>query len=116
MTNINKPARVPGSSIRSYIRKLRPVQNSKGTIFAEWTTPTTYTVFSYGHHWPLHVYEQHTDRWFSNEGKYGVTTSKHYSQTHPHKDTTALSCSAIKLLAKRGYAALVEYRLAGEEV
>jgi hypothetical protein len=55
-----------------------------------------YVVWSYGAHWPLHVFAR--DRWFSNEDKYGVTTSQHYGKSHPLGNTTKLSLRAIKRL------------------
>jgi hypothetical protein len=48
-----------------------------------------YVVYSYGRHWPL--WANWRGLWFGNTDKYGPTTSKHYSQTHPHKGFVGLS-------------------------
>jgi hypothetical protein len=40
-------------------------------------------VYSYDRHWPLFIYEVRVDAWFENASKYGVTTSKHKTQSHP---------------------------------
>ena len=62
---------------RSYVKSLTPFDTSSkphaknGTIFARWTTPDTYVVYSYGTHWPLHICIVNPDNgsriWFSNE-------------------------------------------------
>lgn len=63
-----------------------------------------YTVYSYGLHWPMFIYDSETGRWFENEDKYSVTTSKHRTQAHPQRETTLLSCHAMQdIVAKRSY-------------
>lgn len=42
-----------------------------------------YVVYSYGHHFPLWVYDRETSQWYENKDKYSVTTSKHKSQSRP---------------------------------
>lgn len=39
-----------------------------------------YVIYSYGHHWPLFVYHNRYKKWYGNDDKYSVTTSKHKSQ------------------------------------
>ena len=46
-----------------------------------------YTVWSYGYHWPLWIYKD--GKWYENNDKYSVTTSKHKTQSHPN--TTILN-------------------------
>lgn len=55
-----------------------------------------YIVYSYGHHWPMFVFDRASGVWYENEDKYSVTTSKHRSQSHPRVDTVKLSLSDIR--------------------
>lgn len=76
-------------------------------------TGSWYAVYSYGDHWPLFVYAN--DTWFENEDKYGMTTSKHRTQTHPHCPTVLLSTAWMIRLARDGYNAIAQQRvLTGE--
>jgi hypothetical protein len=73
----------------------------------------TYTVYSYGYHFPLFVYHEPTGTWFENSNRYSVSTSKHRSQAHPlcpaHKTSTLqlerlLTFGLVdSLLMARGY-------------
>jgi hypothetical protein len=38
-----------------------------------------YVVFSYGHHFPVAVYDNRTGEWTVNSDKYSPTTSRHQS-------------------------------------
>lgn len=42
-----------------------------------------YTVFSYGSHFPMYVYDADAG-WVGNESKYSTTTSKHQSKCRPN--------------------------------
>lgn len=60
-----------------------------------------YAVYSYGYHWPLFV---HVDgKWYENEGRYSVTTSKHRSQLHPLCDTELVSVNDLKDMIESRY-------------
>lgn len=62
-----------------------------------------FAVYSYGEHFPLYVYVFELDKWFGNNEKYSVTTSKHTSQSHPHCEVTYMSCANLKNLISRGW-------------
>jgi hypothetical protein len=66
-----------------------------------------YVVYSYGY-WPLFVYVGPLGRWYENEERYSVTTSKHRSQSHPYGDTVMVSKQALCELVARGSEALPE--------
>lgn len=69
-----------------------------------------YVVYSYGDHWPLFVAEWLAGSepvWYENEDRYSVTTSKHKSQAHPHRDTIKLNQSDMRRLAMFGIAGVV---------
>ncbi len=73
-----------------------------------------YAVFSYGRHWPLFVAVTLGGRtvWFENKNRWGTTTSKHRSQSHPHCDTTMLTVDEMRLLVYKGFTALSRGRVA----
>lgn len=121
----SKGPRINGRQCRPYVQGRKPF-HSNGQLYAVWTTagvlspgddgaPTgmRYVVFSYGEHWPLHIWDDASQRWYSNAVKYSTTTSRHHAQSHPHCDTTPLPLMAMRLLAREGYPALVAARLAG---
>ena len=92
---------------RSKVQQRLSFRSKNGNLFGLNTVVfDLYVVYSYGYHWPLFIYVKSIDRWFENTDKYGVTTSKHHSQTHPHTETTGLSCDDMRLLADHGYDAL----------
>lgn len=57
-----------------------------------------YVVYSYGHHFPLFVYSEITQRWYMNMTKRSVTTRKHRSQAHPGKYCEELNLQEMKKL------------------
>lgn len=73
-------------------------------IFSEYSETlngeATYTVYSYGYHFPMFVYHVPTDTWFENSDRYSVSTSKHRSQAHPLCPTIKIDTHQLeKLLA-----------------
>ena len=48
-----------------------------------WVDDDNYVVFSYGEHFPMFAYKKNFG-WCTQISKYSVTTSKHYTQLHPH--------------------------------
>jgi hypothetical protein len=77
---------------RQFVQRL--VEFKANNLWSEWVadidftnntqTNARYVVYSYDRHWPLFIYETRTNMWFENASKYGVTTSKHKTQSHPH--------------------------------
>lgn len=112
--------RINGRQSRPYVQRREPFKNSNGQLYAEWlgldgreNSEARYCVYSYGPHWPLFIYVPHVNTWFENKDKYGPTTSKHRTQTHPHCDTVSLTFDQMKLLDRLGYSSLVTDRLMG---
>lgn len=91
---------------------VRNLQEFEGrSVFARWIDKTTgnytermYVVYSYGRHWPMHLYHEPTDTWYENRDKYSRTTSKHHSQTRPRtaRLTTQVSVSELKEFVHQG--------------
>lgn len=110
--------RINGRHSRGYVKARTPFKNSNGQLYAEWlgepeSNTGRYTVYSYGPHWPLFIYVPQVDTWFENKDKYGPTTSKHRTFTHPHCETVALTCHQMMILDRLGWSSLVNDRLVG---
>jgi hypothetical protein len=87
---------VNGRKCRSMVQN-RVELKSHGAIYARSIGSKGYAVFSYGEHWPLHVWDG--VNWNHNLDKYSVTTSKHYGATHPHdSEGFMLDCAAMREL------------------
>ena len=109
--------KIANRDARRLVQKDHPFEGSN--IYAQFHTQNHpngdngpdmwYVVYSYGPHWPLFIHAG--DTWFENEGKYGRTTAKHRSQTHPHVPTVLLSTEWMLRLAKGGYAAIAQQRI-----
>ena len=107
--------KIANRDARKFVQTLHPFEghnlhaqfhtqrNEDGTHTGDW-----YAVYSYKS-WPLFVYAE--DTWFENEDRYGTTTSKHRTQTHPHCPTVLLSARWMERLAKGGYNAIAQERI-----
>ena len=86
-------------------------------LWSEWvddmntdTKDARYVVYSYDRHWPLFIYDVRTDMWFENTSKYGITTSKHKSQSNPHigsDNITSLHVDDMIKVANNGPVGLI---------
>lgn len=86
---------------REFVNTTRPFQANH--LFAENRDNRFYVVYSYGHHWPLWVYDRQQSRWYGNTDRYSVTTARHKSQSHPtvnSYDVIAVSVDFLKDLLK----------------
>lgn len=81
-----KPKTATNNDCATSAYKTLPFRNHNRTLFGEWATPWLYVVYSYGHHWPLFVYEKIGGTWMVNEDKASRTTSKHRGQVWPRDD------------------------------
>jgi hypothetical protein len=124
MTDIitNKSRRVSGWEARQYVQNLQPFRNNSisgdgpkdASLWGEWMTfaddsDPLYVVYSYRRTWPL--WANWKGVWFGNTDKFSRTTTKHYSQTHPHKGFVGLSkidMEFLVLFRQPDAAALVE--------
>ena len=71
-----------------------------------------YTVYSYGYHFPMYVFDEAIGEWIGNEDRYSVTTSKHQGKCRPNNVRYWLSTEAIKDLIELG--GFVQYKTARE--
>ena len=102
--------RVSNSDARSYVNSLSEFKTNNETMFAR-RLQKCYAVYSYGHHFPMYVYDYESQTWIGNKDKYSRTTSAHQSKARPserisHWFDTRTLCRIIdhglsELIAKR---------------
>lgn len=62
-----------------------------------------YVVYSYGHHWPMYVYDPLAETWYGNKDKFSKTTSIHSSEAKPRDAAiTWVSLKDIRAIADWG--------------
>ena len=64
-----------------FVNKKEPFTASN--TFGEWVKDL-YVVYSYGHHFPMFVYDQTVDTWFENITKSTRSTNKQRGQLRPN--------------------------------
>lgn len=115
-----KPEKIANRDCRTYVQNRHAFEGSN--LNAEHRVVGTYphsdcrhyTVYSYGHHFPLFIHVPDVG-WFENDDGYSRTTSKHRSQAHPYTDTFKLSTGAMRELDNYGYRKFVaNYVTTGE--
>lgn len=80
---------------REYVNS---TQDFKGNnLFALWEGDF-YTIYSYGFHFPLYVYQKSKNQWFKNVDKYSITTSRHFSQCKLEVNYLLSNTEALKNL------------------
>lgn len=109
--------RINGRTATQYVQTRTEFKNSNGQLYGEWkhlVGRSHYTVYSYGVHWPLFIYDLEHKLWFENSSKYSPTTSKHRSYAHPHCDTKSLTVDQMRQLDAQGYHEFALARLTDE--
>ena len=71
-----------------------------------------YTVFSYGYHFPMYVYDEAIGEWVGNSDKYSATTSRHQSKCRPNNVRHWLNTNELKHMIQMG--GFVKYKTARE--
>jgi hypothetical protein len=102
---------VPNNRCREYVQRREPFQGSN--LWGTWHTSTIveskgkfYVVYSYGHHFPIYIYDEATEQWFANKDKFSQSTSKHQSQARPVWEGTELqwlNTGCMVMLSTLGY-------------
>lgn len=102
--------RISTREAAAYAARREPFR-SHGSLYAT-REPIGYTVYSYGPHWPLYVYDASCDCWFGNKEKRSATTSHHARAAMPRGvSITWLSLAEIEVVNRAGFAALVARRV-----
>ena len=78
--------RVSNNKARQYVEKLEEFQGSN--TFGKWHSwgegaRKLFVVYSYGHHFPMYVYDQVSNMWIGNKDKFSQSTTRHQSQLRP---------------------------------
>ena len=111
--------KIANKNCREYVQRREPFQGSN--LWGAWIKSTLvessdeqYVVFSYGHHFPIYIFDQDTQQWFANKDKYSLTTTRHQSQARPISDGTQLQWLDTRrmiVLATIGYTEFVKRRV-----
>lgn len=105
--------RTSNQKARAQVQSLTPFKGSN--TFAEYNPPSgdtlthRYVVYSYGYHFPMFIAEwtdNTSPQWYENADRYSVSTSKQFSQLHPHVATTRYTTDQMKRIARSGMAGL----------
>jgi len=114
--------KIANSKCRSLVESRTPFQGSN--LWGTWhnstiveSTDRQYVVYSWGHHFPMYIYDEATQVWFGSIQKSSQSTTRHQSLARPrdveiHWLTTRVMC----VIAVCGYTELVRLRLTGEVV
>ena len=82
-----------------YVQTLTPFQGSN--VFGEFMNDM-YTVYSYGYHFPLFVYDHQHDRWLENDDSYSPSTARHKSQLRPAQHTIKCTTEQMQAVIRAG--------------
>tara|TARA_R100001086_G_scaffold242011_1_gene169343 strand:+ start:1748 stop:2110 length:363 start_codon:yes stop_codon:yes gene_type:complete len=113
----NTMKKIANKNASEYVNKCDVFQGSN--IFAEVIRHHTlgcnedlYVVYSYGHHFPMYVYDYDTREWYANSNKYSSTTSRHQSQCRPRFEITYNfnTEDLIKLIEQGGMVGYVKWK------
>ena len=63
---------------------------------------TTYTVYSYGSHYPMYVYDYEACQWYGNKDKSTPTTNKHMKRFEPYSVAQWVDTDTITRIATSG--------------
>lgn len=70
-----------------------------------------YTVYSYGPHFPLYVFDSRVGCWYANEDKYSQTTTRHQAQARPPHVSMYVPTGTMEAMARRGVVGAVSQRI-----
>jgi hypothetical protein len=78
--------RVSNNKARDFVNRLEEFQGSntmgKWVSYDEGMTKL-YIVYSYGHHFPMYIYDEEQNKWVGNKDKYSQSTTRHQSLLRP---------------------------------
>jgi hypothetical protein len=99
--------RVANANARSYVKKRVEFQGSNAFARELHTDHSTlYVVYSYGEHFPMFIAETDNDnvtRWYANQDRFSMTTTKHWGQLHPHVEyMVPMDTARMRVLAHGG--------------
>jgi hypothetical protein len=102
--------KIANRDARSYVQKCKAFEGSN--LYATWTSPYLYVVYSYGTHYPMFVYDCLAEEWFENSLKWSQSTGRQRTQARPLTDTTPMSHEDMQIIACEGIVGLIEREVA----
>jgi hypothetical protein len=102
--------RVSNNKARDYVNGFKEFQgsNTKG-IWHSWDNiweggpKKLYVVYSYGHHFPMYIYDKEQGKWLGNKDKYSQSTTRHQLQLRPSSVGLWLNTDEMKeVIINRG--------------
>ena len=94
-----KKNKIANKDAREYVNNKEHFTGSN--MFAEWKG-YTYTIYSYGTHFPMYVYDQVSNMWIGNLDKYSQSTSKQQSQARPNHVDKWVDTESLKQIVSNG--------------
>jgi hypothetical protein len=64
--------------------------------------PPTYTVYSYGNHYPMYVYDYEACQWYGNADKSTRTTERHKNLVQPYSVAQWVDTETLRLISMEG--------------
>lgn len=97
----------------TYVAEKREFRTTHGSIYGTHDiAANTYTVYSYGGHFPMYVFDYTLNEWWGNSDKYSRTTSKHQSITRPSQVKNWVNTSTLQNISIHGVIGSVAHKLA----
>lgn len=91
--------RTTNKSARLYVQNQTPFQGSN--VFGEFTNDQ-YTVYRYGYHFPLFIYDHTNRQWLENDDSYSKTTTRHRLQLRPTQHTIKCTTEQMQAVIRAG--------------
>lgn len=91
--------RTTNKNARAYVQNRAPFQGSN--VFGEFMNDL-YTVYSYGYHFPLFIYDHTNHQWLENSDPYSKSTTRHKSQLRPTPNTTQCTTKQMQAIIRAG--------------
>ena len=113
---------IANADVRKHVDKHHDFETNNKTIFGMKgviSTPRTshqyhYVVYSYGHHYPMYVYDYEAGKWLGNNEKSSRTTERHKYHARPTEEIHEWYDTAMmKRIINNGYIQLITQRLEG---
>jgi hypothetical protein len=111
--------KIANSKCRPLVEAREPFQGSN--LWGGWHDSTLvesndrqYVVYSWGHHFPIYIYDEVTQQWFGNADRFSQSTTRHQWLARPlDVEIHWLHTHPMSVLAVCGYTELVKRRLLG---
>ena len=110
--------RCSNSDVSRFIEYRDKFETNNKTMFSEWcgsdeghVGARTYTVYSYGYHFPMYVWDDQAQVWIGNKDKYSRTTSVHQTKARPRNVEHWFDTNTVKRIAYVGLAKVVAKRM-----